>query len=111
MTSATPIAHTSPPARTRAVEPTPNHSQAGLSRVNQWFGHVHVGHAERPADHGGGALEYRQPARHVGREPHPEQPVLPDRAVYMGAELDPADAVPQQRLLGDPKPAEGELGD
>ena len=34
MTSATPIAQVWPPADTRAAAPRPNHSQAGLSRVN-----------------------------------------------------------------------------
>ena len=73
--------------------------------------HVGVRRAERPAHHAGGALIHRQRARHIGGETHPQQRVLADGAVHVGAELDPVSPVPQDRLLAHPQPAQAEPGD
>ena len=74
-------------------------------------GDVGAGRARRAADHRGRRLVDRQAARDVGREAHPQQPVLADGAVHVGAELDPVGAVPQHGLLGDPQVTQAELGD
>ena len=112
MTSATPT-RAAPPGRTgpvqatRAVEPSAEPLVRRVVQGERVLGHIRVGAAERAAHHRGRALVDRQPAGHVGREAHPQQPVLPDRAVHVGAELHRLRAVPEQRLLGDPQVAEG----
>ncbi len=65
-----------PPSATRATEPTPNHSCAGIIEGERVVRHVGVHRAGRPADHRDRGLVDRQPARHGGRERHPQQPVL-----------------------------------
>ena len=70
------------------------------------LGHVDLGRAERPPDHRRRRLVHRQPAGHLGGEPHSEQVVPADRPGHVGAELDPVRPVPQDRLRGDAQVAE-----
>ena len=73
-------------------------------------GRVDVHDAERPADHRRRGLVDRQPARHVGREAHPQQAVAPGVGVHVGAELDPFGVIPEHRLLGHVQPVQAERG-
>ena len=74
------------------------------------LGDVDVDDAGRAADHRHGRLVHRQAAGHVRRERDAQQGVLADRAVNVGAELNPVGPVEQQRLLRDPQAAERQLG-
>ncbi len=74
------------------------------------LGDVELGVSERPADYRQAGLVHGQPAWHVGGEPDSQQPVVPDRAIDVGAKLNHVRTVPEQRLLSDPQLVEGVFG-
>ena len=115
-TSATPIAcvrrvPSGPVSATRAVEPTPNQSCAGLSSVNQCSAVSTSGWPNgRPMTAVAVSYTGRPPGTSGGKA-DPQQPVLPNVAVHVGTELHPLLAVPEQGLLGDRQSAQAEFGD
>ncbi len=83
----------------------------GVVQRPQVFGGVGVGEAEGSADGREAHVRDGQGARQVEVESGAEQPVLPDRPVHVGTEVDPRGPLPEQHFPGDPKPVERHRAD
>ena len=115
MTSATPMPRQPAPAAGGQLDPRGGaQAEPLVRRVVQGervLGHVGV----RPRRTGGRSTAVAHwytgspPGTSAGNRTRSSRSCA-DRAVHVGAELDPVGAVPQQRLLGDPQVAEAELG-